>query len=65
MELPKDLDALTEDYVRAHFDLSKERAPGETEEQTVRRLLADLRWRASRSDRPPKFSGGDYGIKHL
>lgn len=65
MELPENLAALTEDFVRAHFDLERERATGETEEQTVRRLLANLRWQASRRDRPPKFAADEHGVKHL
>lgn len=59
-----ELENISEAYVRAHFDLAREQAPGETEEQTIRRLMANLRWQASRRDRPPKFAGGDYGVKH-
>lgn len=65
MELPDNIDELTEAYVRSHFDLERERSAGETEEQTVRRLLANLRWQAARRDRPPKFATDDYGVKHL
>lgn len=59
-----ELKSISEEYVRTHFDLAKERAPGETDEQTIRRLMANLRWQASRRDRPPKFVSSGYGVKH-